>query len=339
MSIGTTRPLKPGWRAPSSTTSGRVDRLRPDAVHLGGQACLGRPQVESGQRVERFAQLGRVRADERRQLVEDPLDLGPLGDLGLPPGVAQLNHHERLHEQGLAAARRVVDDALHPAPGVGPDRHHVATVAQGDDRLLEGPARGLGLDQRIEPPAQPVIGDPDGLTQATQAWRSRIQELADRVEAAAEGALEGRQRMELLAKLAQERAALLGQDRSEPAGRLEGLGDLDEVGRIQPATPARPLNPGSDVVGRADPSRGSLAQQATGLVRLIERPSDQDRLVRRFEGIGEPPARAKAGVIGQACPDQPELQEADRLRVHQPDTLGCPLIAKRHGSSIQGCPA
>ena len=56
-----------------------------------------------------------VRGDERRQLVEDPLDLLLLGDLRLAPGVAELDGDERLDEQRLAAAGRVVDDALDPA--------------------------------------------------------------------------------------------------------------------------------------------------------------------------------------------------------------------------------
>ena len=110
----------------ASTVSGRT------GVHLGGQRRLGRPEVEAGQRVERLAQRRpRWRADEGRQLVEDPLDLGPLGDLRLAPGVAQLDRHERLDEQGLAAARGVVDDALDPAaaPRPGPARRSARCAA------------------------------------------------------------------------------------------------------------------------------------------------------------------------------------------------------------------
>ena len=78
-----------------------------------------------------------VAADERRQLVEDALLLGLDRQLRLAPGVAQLDHDQRLDEQRLAAARLVVDDALDLALGIGADRHDVAAVAQRDERLLE----------------------------------------------------------------------------------------------------------------------------------------------------------------------------------------------------------
>ena len=87
-----------------------------------------------------------------------------LGDLRLAPGVAQLDRDERLDEQRLAAARRVVDDALDPRPGLGLDRHDVAAVAERDDRLLERAAE-LRADERVEPAAEPVVGDPDGRAQ------------------------------------------------------------------------------------------------------------------------------------------------------------------------------
>ena len=125
---------------PEQDDLGAVGGLGPDRVHLGRETRLGRPQVEPGECPERLAQLDGVGRDERRQLVEDPLDLLALRGLRLAPGVAELDRHERLDEQGLAAARGVVDDALDPAPCLGPDRDHVAAVAQGDERLLEGAA-------------------------------------------------------------------------------------------------------------------------------------------------------------------------------------------------------
>ena len=120
MSIGTTRPVRPGWRALEQDDLGPIGRLGADAVHLGGELRLGRPEVEAGERVERLAERLGVRGDERRQLVEDPLDLLLLGDLRLAPGVAELDGDERLDEQRLAAARRVVDDALDPGSGPRP---------------------------------------------------------------------------------------------------------------------------------------------------------------------------------------------------------------------------
>ena len=55
---------------------GSFGRLGADAVQLRRQLRLGRPEVEAGQRREGLAQLRfGVGRDERRQLVEDPLDL------------------------------------------------------------------------------------------------------------------------------------------------------------------------------------------------------------------------------------------------------------------------
>ena len=93
---------------------GAVGRFRPAGPHLRGQRRLGRPQVEPGERVERLAQGLGVGRHEGGQLVEDARDFLGLGDLRLAPGVAQLDRDERLDEQRLAAARRIVDDALDP---------------------------------------------------------------------------------------------------------------------------------------------------------------------------------------------------------------------------------
>ena len=147
-------------------------RLGPDSVELGGELGLGAPEVEAGERAERLPQGRRVRPDDGRQLVEDPLDLGLLRDLRLAPGVAELDGHERLDEQRLAAARRVVDDALDPASGVGLDRHDVASVAEGDDGLLERTAE-LRADERVEAPLQAVVGDPDRRPEPAEARARR----------------------------------------------------------------------------------------------------------------------------------------------------------------------
>ena len=216
MSIGTTRPVSPGWRAESRHDLGTIGGLGPHAVHVRGQARLRDPQVEARERVEGLAERRSVRGHERGQLVEDAGDLLGLRDLRLPPRVAQLDHDERLDEERLAAARRVVDDALDPRPRLGLDRHHVAAVAQRDDRLLERAAQ-LRADERVQAPAQPVVGDPDGRAQAAQPRRGRVEQLPDRVEAARERAAQRRQRMQLAPEVAQERPPLVGERRSRGA--------------------------------------------------------------------------------------------------------------------------
>ena len=60
-----------------------------------------------------------------------------------------------------------VDDALDSAPGVGPYRHHVPPVPEGDDRFLEG-AADVRRDERVQAASQPVIGDPDGVSERSE---------------------------------------------------------------------------------------------------------------------------------------------------------------------------
>ena len=100
-----------------------------------------------------------------------------LGDLGLAPGVAELDRHERLDEQRRAAAARVVDDPLDARPGLRLDRDHVAAVAERDDRVLERAAE-LRADEGVQPPPQPVVGDADGRSQPAEPRRGGVEQLA-----------------------------------------------------------------------------------------------------------------------------------------------------------------
>ncbi len=337
-------PGETGMARPEQDDLGSVGRLGPDAVHLGGQARLGGPQVEPGEGVERLPELRGVGRHERRQLVEDPLDLLALGRLGLPPRVAELDRDERLDEQRLTAPGRVVDDPLHPTPCVGLDRDHVATVAQGDQGLLEGARGRLRLDQRLEPAAEPVVGDPDRRPKAAESRRRAVEELADRIEAPGERAPQGRQRVELPTEVAQERPTLLGKGGPEPGDRVERVGDPQEVARIEPAAPRRPADPRADVVRGADADRRAFAEECPGLVGLVERPSDDDRVVRRLERLGQPASGREGRRGGQPLAHGRELEQADRLDVHQagargPDSEPLPAMANRHGRLVHGSPA
>ena len=161
-------------------------RLGPGRAHLARELRLGRPEVEPGEGVERLAQRPDVRADQRGQLVEDPLDLLLLGELRLAPGVAELDDDERLDEQRLAAPGRVVDDALDPALRLGLHGHDVAPVPERDDRLLERAAELDRADEGVEPALQPVERDADRGPQAAEPRRGRVEQLARRVERARE---------------------------------------------------------------------------------------------------------------------------------------------------------
>ena len=315
-SIGTTRPVRPGWRADRRMTSERFGGLGARRVHLARELGLGGPEVELGEGAERLAQRPGVRADQRRQLVEDALDLRLLGGLRLAPRVAELDDDQRLDEQRLAAARRVVDDALDPALRLGPDRHHVAAVAERDDRLLEGVAELRG-DERVEAAAEPIEGDADGGAQAAEAGRGRVEQLARRVERAGEGRADRRQRVELAAELALERPPRVGEVRFRARRRHRGWTRR----RGTAAASRRPPRAARSIAGpmsRApgDPDARPLLDERARLVGLVEAPRDEDRIrlraraPRRDGGSGRtrcarPGARGRAGTRGSRWSGRP----------------------------------
>src|SRR6185503_1471184 len=118
--------------------------------------------------------------------------------------------------------------ALDPALRVGADRHDVAAVPQRDDWLLEGAAE-LGGDERVEAALEPVERDPDGGTQAAQAWRRGVEQLPRRIERAGEGRRDRGQRMEAPAQLPEQRPARVGQVRLERGGGVERHPDIEEL--------------------------------------------------------------------------------------------------------------
>ncbi len=264
---------------------GTVGGFGADAVHLGGEGRACRPQVETRQRIQGLAQGRGIGRDQGRQRIQDARDLLGLGDLRLAPGIAEFHHDERLDEQGLAAARGVVHDALDPRSRLGLDRHDVAPVAQGDDGLLQGAAE-LGPDERVEAPPQPVVGHADAGPKAAQPGGSRVEQLAQRIETASQRAAQSRQAVEIARQGVQQGPPVVLEVRGEAARRVQRVGDLEELGRVEPSAAHRALNRRPDVVRAADPDPRSLREQRPGLVRLVESPGDDDRIRRRLERLG-----------------------------------------------------
>ena len=150
--------------------------------------------------------------------------------------------------------------------------------------------------------------------------------------------------MELASEVAQQRPPFIGERGPELGDRIERLGDLEECCRIEPPTPGGALDRRSDVVGRADADRRALAEQLADLVGLVEAATDEHGVVGWLDALGKAATGREAGRSGEPVADRRELQQDDRLGVHQraprgPDTDGCPAIARRHGSSVQGGPA
>ncbi len=204
-------------------------------------------------------------------------------------------------------------------------------------------------DEGVEPPAEPFVGDPDGRAQAAEARRGRVEQLADRVEAASQRGPQGRQGVEVVAELAQQRPPVVGEQRAQPGGRVERLADLEELGRFEAAAAGRPFDRRPDVGRRTDPGSRSLLEERARLIGLVESARHDDRVARRLEGLGEASRRREAGRVGQPGPDGRELQQREgtlvqcrarqRAGVTAPDTERFPRSTKRHGRVLHGSPA
>ena len=65
------------------------------------------------------------------------------------------------------------------------------------------------------------------------------------------------------------------------------------------------------------PSTGPFLEEGARLVGLVEGAGDQDGVVRRVEGLGQPPRGPERGRGSQARPDRGELEQLDRALVHR----------------------
>ena len=296
---------------------GPVGGLGAGCVHLGREGSLGGPQVEARERVEGFAQPRPVDRDECREFVEDAGDLLPLSDLRLTPRVAELDGDERLDEQRLAAARGVVDDALDPRSRLRLDRDDVPPVAERDDRLLQRVAE-LRPHERVEAAAQAVVRHADRGPQAAEPGRCGVEQLPDRVEASGQGATDRRQRVELVTELAQQRPALVGERCRQPRGRVERVGDRQELFRVEPAAADRAFDRWADVMRRTDAHARTVRQERTRLVGLVEPARHDDRIGRRLQRLGQASRRRERRGRRQPVADERELEKGLGARVHRP---------------------
>jgi hypothetical protein len=153
--------------------------------------------------------------------------------------------------------------------------------------------------------------------------------------------------VELAADLAQQRPALVGEGRREAGCGVERVGDLQELGGLETPAADRALGPRSDVVARADPDPGTVAQERPSLVRLVEGAGDEDRVRLRLQRVGQPARRRERGQLRESLADLRELEEDERALVHQrvvagrrgPEMDGDAASISRHGCRAHGSPA
>ena len=142
-------------RSPRSRSIGTADSLRraADAARRAAARSSATSTAAPRQRRESVAQASarssapvastsassscRAVADEPRELAQDPLDLLALGARRLGEPVVQLDDRERLDEERLPGAGRVVDDARHLAARGRLHREHRPPAPLGDEALLQ----------------------------------------------------------------------------------------------------------------------------------------------------------------------------------------------------------
>ncbi len=117
--------------------------------------------------------------------------------------------------------------------------------------------------------------------------------------------------MEVTRQLAKERPAVVGEDRRQARRRIERLGDLEELGWVQPAAADRPPDRRADVAGRPDPGPRPLLEEVTGLVRLVEPAGHDHRVARWLQRFGQPPRWPERRGRGEPGPDGRELEQAE----------------------------
>ena len=91
------------------------------------------------------------------ELAQDARDFALLLGQQLAPAVPHLDGLQRFDEHGRAGGGDVVHDARQLRALLRLDRDDITPVAQSDDRLLDGGARGV--EDLVETRVQPVVDD------------------------------------------------------------------------------------------------------------------------------------------------------------------------------------
>ncbi len=121
-------------RAEESYVAGDLDgRARPRAR----ERATSEREVECAGRLDERLQSIRLRGDDRRELTENALDLVAGIGRRLREPVVQLDDRERLDEQRLSRARRVMDDTGDLRACRCTNREHGTAAALGEKRLLQ----------------------------------------------------------------------------------------------------------------------------------------------------------------------------------------------------------
>ena len=219
---------------------GGLDRRAAPATR---DEAAGEHQVDLGGRLDQGADVVGALADPGRQLPEDPLGLLALRARRLRLPVAQLDDLERLDEERLARARRVVDDAGNRAPRARLYGKHGPAAALGDEVLLEVLAYPAPARQPAQLVRDPATALAKLTAQAAELGRGRVLQVGavgldaapDRLGQSAKARVDaGCQRVQqrrLLRLLAERRARDEGTGNRRPDAAQLGGGEHPAAGR------------------------------------------------------------------------------------------------------------
>ena len=261
-----------------------------------------------------------MRDHRGRQLGEDPLRLVARRGGHLRPVDSRLDDRERLDEQRLSGARRVVDDPRHARALGGANREHRATAALGEERLLQRVA-----DVRRAGDARQLLTHPYAADRSSE--RSLPQQ---------------RRR-----GIAQVRAVVLDRTVDRPGERLErrrdDLEQLEQARRELGALPDDPPRLERDWIereiarsscgcsvpprsARTAAPRGSAAPASVCCARPVEQGDrlgrqrlpvgDLCRIARRHERARRRRSVIRLGARCKALENRRQLERGQRLRVH-----------------------
>ena len=152
-----------------------------------------------------------------------------------------------------------------------------------------------------------------------QARRRGVEQLAGRVEAPLERGAERGQRVQAPGQVVQQRPAVVGQDVAQAARRPRWSGRW----RRTATASSRPPRAARSTAGPMSwappiPALGCSARSARTCAGLLEADLDEHRVGQRDQRLGEAAAGREPRRGGQPLADQRELEEGDRLGVHQP---------------------
>ena len=306
--------------------------LRQPGVEFLGQPRLGEGEVDLPQRGHGGPDRPGLRADRVAEAAQHALDLVGLVGAGLPPGVAEVDGVQRLHEDGGAAGGEIVHDAAQLPARFRLDRDHVAAITFSDDRLLRDALPHGAGEGALQPLQQPIVRLTHGAPEPAQGWAGAVKHLAPRADRAFDG-LDQRAEVGDASGDTRERGDLRG-ERGEVLADVvraaEARGDsLDLRGQQLPA-PGRALDERRHILHAAQAELRLQPAEGAGLRGDLLAAANLVEIGTGSEGADPLAPGLEGAEARQAVEDLVELKIRQRLGVQRfPLCLASADSAKR----------